>query len=161
MILLLSFSVNAQQKDSFQTNTAVTKDLASKYFDLYMGLDWDKLESLMHAEISFDDPTAELAIGWQKVAGKENVIKHFKTNYGAITKMTPNLRRSFFSGDVAVFEMDFEFSFKNTKNEIVTIKMPLITILKIKDGKIIEHKDYGDYNEYLKQYRASLKSKSS
>jgi hypothetical protein len=158
LILLISvLSINAQQKSSFQETTALTKEVATRYFNHYMNLEWDKIESLMHKDITFDDPTAELAIGWQKVKNKDNVLKHFRINYAAITKMTPNLQRSFFSGNNAVFEMNLVFSFRSGKDQITTIKMPLVTILTLKDGKVITHKDFGDYTEYLKQIQPPKK----
>lgn len=151
ILLLAATAASAQQKDKFEKNTEVTKEVAGKYFGYYMALDWNKIEPLMHDEITFDDPTAELAIGWQNKPGKANLMKHFREGYAAIIKMTPNLTRSFFSGDVAVFEMNLEFSFKGGNDKVFTIRMPLVTILRVKDGKIIEHRDYGDYREYLKQ----------
>ncbi len=158
LILLAAIATNAQQKDSFERNTEITKNVAGKYFNYYMALDWEKIEPLMHDEIEFDDPTAELAIGWQKKPGKANVMKHFREDYASIVNMTPNLTRSFFSGDVAVFEMNLEFSFNGRNDKVITIKMPLVTTLKLKDGKVIEHKDLGDYREYLKQLAEARKS---
>jgi ketosteroid isomerase-like protein len=126
-----------------------------------MAIDWDKLGTLMHDEITFDDLTAELLFGEKKPVGKENVLKNFRETFVSITNMTPKLTRTFFSGDVGVFEMDLSFSFRNQQKGITKITMPLVVVITIKDGKVIEHRDYGDYREYIKQLKALQEKKSS
>ncbi|MCB1025155.1 MAG: nuclear transport factor 2 family protein [Acidobacteria bacterium] len=155
ILLLTAAAASAQQKNTFVENTEITQDVATKYFNNYMAIDWDALGSLMHDEISFDDATADLLFGEKKPVGKANVLKNFRDTFVAITNMTPKLSRTFFSGDVGVFEMDLSFSFKNRQNGLTTIEMPLVVVITVKDGKVIEHRDYGDYREYIKQLRAA------
>ncbi|HRH43643.1 MAG TPA: nuclear transport factor 2 family protein [Pyrinomonadaceae bacterium] len=154
ILLLTAFAANAQQKNPFQEKTEVAQVIATQYFNHYMAIDWDKLGALMHDDITFDDVTAELLFGEKKPVGKENVLKNFRDTFVAITNMTPKLTRTFFSGSIGVFEMDLSFSFKNRQNGITTITMPLVVVITVKDGKVISHRDYGDYREYLKQLRA-------
>lgn len=164
LILLIfvatTIAVNAQQKSPFPERTLLTEDVATKYFNHYMAIDWDKLSLLMHDDISFEDPTAELLFGEKKPVGKTNVLKNFRDTFIAITNMTPKLTRTFFSGDNGVFEMDLSFSFKDRQNNTVTIQMPLVAVITVKDGKVIAHRDYGDYREYIKQLRALQEKKS-
>lgn len=161
VILAAAFATNAQQKNPFNETTAVTQDVAVKYFDLYMAMDWEKIGLLMHDDITFEDPTAQLLFGEKKPSGKENVLKNFREGYASLTNMTPKLTRTFFSGNTGVFEMDLSFSFKNRQNGISTIQMPLVVVITVKDSKVISHRDYGDYREYLKQLKALQEKKSS
>ena len=71
--------------------------------------------------------------------------------------MRPEFTRKFFSGIQAVYEMDLDFNF-NVEEGTINIKMPLVTILTVKDNKVIEHRDYGDYNVYLKQYNEQMEA---
>lgn len=157
----MAFAINAQQKNPFSERTALTEEIATKYFNNYMAIDWSNLADLMHNDISFEDPTAEILFGFKKPIGKENVLKNFRDTFVGITNMTPKLIRTFFSGDNGVFEMDLSFSFKNRQNGITTISMPLVVVISVKDGKVIEHRDYGDYREYLKQLKAAQEKAAS
>lgn len=38
--------------------------------------------------------------------------------------------------------------------------MPLIVILTVENGKIIEHRDYGDYNYFIDQYNRQIKKEN-
>ncbi|MGD9587709.1 MAG: nuclear transport factor 2 family protein [Pyrinomonadaceae bacterium] len=154
-LLVGALSAQGQSAKAFQDTTAATQDVAAKYFQQYMAIDWEKLGPLMHDEISFEDPTAEMLFGGKRPVGKANVLKNFREVFVSITNMTPKLTRTFASGNIAVFEMDLSFSFRNNQNGITTISMPLVVVLTVKDGKVVKHRDYGDYREYLSQLRAA------
>lgn len=152
-VLLGALAANAQQKNPFPERTAATESLATKYFNTYMAMDWNKLGQFMHDEITFADPTASLLFGEKNPAGKESVLKNFRDGYASLTNMTPKLTRTFFSGDTGVFELDLAFSFKTRKDTVETVTMPLVVVITVKDGKVIMHRDYGDYRAYLDQIR--------
>ena len=160
ILLLANLAASSQQNNPFKDATDVTQDISTKYFNSYMAIDWDRLGALAHNEISFEDPTAELLFGVKKPAGKDSVMKNFRDTFASITNMTPKLTRTFFSGNSGVFEMDLSFSFKNRQNGITTITMPLVVVITVKDGKVISHRDYGDYREYLKQLKAAQEKAS-
>lgn len=160
-ILFTHLAIDAQQKITFKDATDVTQDIATKYFNAYMAIDWNKLDALAHDEITFEDPTAELLFGEKKPAGKQAVMKNFRDTYASITNMTPKLTRTFFSGNSGIFEMDLSFSFKNRQNGITTITMPLVVVITVKNGKVIAHRDYGDYREYVKQMKAAQEKEAT
>ncbi|MGH9946287.1 MAG: nuclear transport factor 2 family protein [Pyrinomonadaceae bacterium] len=159
LILFAAFAANAQQ-NKFAETTAATKGIATKYFDLYMAMDWDKMEPLMHADITFEDPTAHGMFGDKRPVGKADVLKNFREGYASLTGMKAKLSRTFFSSNAAAFELDLIFGFRNRQNGITTITMPLVVTLLIKDGKVIEHRDFGDYTEYVRQVKASQEKSS-
>lgn len=158
LMIAAAVSIAQQPQNRFRETTAATEEVATQYFNSYMALDWDKLEPLMHADITFEDPTGTLLFGENRPAGKANVIGGFRTGLVALTHMTPKIKRRFFSGSAAVFEMDLTFGFRNRQKQEVNIIMPLVIVLKVKDGKVIEHRDYGAYREYVKQFAAASKA---
>ncbi|HNU07682.1 MAG TPA: nuclear transport factor 2 family protein [Pyrinomonadaceae bacterium] len=145
MFLAAAVAVSAQRQQDFETTTAATEVTAKKYFDSYMKLDWNGVEGLLASDATFEDAAAEIPYGWKKQTGKDNVMKHFRKEYAALTGMNANNLHSYFSGEVAVFEMELEYRVKNAKSEIVTATMPLVTILTVRSGLVIDHKDFGDY----------------
>lgn len=163
LILIATITVGAQnpQKNEFIDATARTREIATRYFDLYMAMDWDKLETMLHADGSFQDPTAALLFSGEKESGKAAMMKKFREGYASLTSMKADLSRTFFSSSVGVFELDLTFGFRNRQNGITTITMPLVVVITVKDGKVIEHRDYGDYTEYLKQLRAAQAKQSA
>lgn len=163
IVLMIAAAVVMAQppQNRFKETTTATEEVATRYFYAYMALDWNKLEPLMHADITFEDPTGTLLFGENRPAGKSDVIGGFRTGLAALTHMTPKIRRKFFSGTAGVFEMDLTFGFRNRQNQEVNITMPLVVVLKVKDGKVIEHRDYGGYRDYVKQVAAASKAASA
>lgn len=158
--VLTAVTVSAQEKSPFKATTDITQDIATRYFDNYMAMDWDRLEPMLHADATFEDPTATLLFGDKKPRGKENVMKNFRMGYESLTGMRAKLARTFFSGDTGIFELDLTFGFRNRQNGITTITMPLVVVIAVKDGKVVSHRDYGDYREYLKQMKAAQEKAS-
>ena len=116
------------------------------------------MKELMHDSISFQDPTAKLVFGGKKVEGKSNVYENFKKSYAAIIEINADTTRTIFSSKTAVFELNLTWKFKSAKDREIEIKMPLVIILSVSDGKVIEHRDYGDYNYFVEQYNMQIKN---
>ena len=150
--LSVCFSSFAQQQQNFEQTTTATEELCNNYILAYFNMNFVEMADYMHDEFSFQDPTASLLFGWQFVTPKDSALHFFKTNYSSLLEMKPNFTRKFFSGEHAVYEMDLVFSFYvNEQKDSVSINMPLVTILSLKDNKVIAHRDYGDYRAYRKQ----------
>ena len=159
VILLAFVSIfNYSQSNSmFKDSTSLSKDVTTRYFNAYMNLDFKSMKLVMHDSITFYDPTAKLVFGGNKIKGKTKVYEYFLNSYASIIEMKQSTIRTIFSSNTGVFELNFVYKFKNGSGQIFTIDMPLIVILTIKNGKIIEHRDYADYNYFMKQYNQQLK----
>lgn len=156
-LLFFAITMNAQ-KLSFSEITANTKETTTRYFNDYIQLDFEAMKAQMNDNISFNDTTAKLIFGIELVEGKTQVFENFKKTYAAIVEMKSEVIRTMFSSNVGVFEIQLTYKFKVDAEKIITIKkMPLIIVLTIKDDKISEHRDYGDYNHFLEQYSAQTK----
>lgn len=66
--------------------------------------------------------------------------------------------RTIFSSDTGIFEINLTWKLKVSPTKTIRIKMPLIVVLTIENGKVIKHRDYGDYNYFVKQYNEQIKS---
>lgn len=157
-ILITTFcftiAMNAQKKLSFSDVTANTKEITTKYFNDYINLDFEAMKNQASDDISFDDTTAKLIFGIELVQGKKMVFENFKNTYAVIIEMKAAIKRTIFSSNIGIFEIELTYKFEASADKIITIsKMPLIVTLTVKDGKIIEHRDYGDYNHFLDQYK--------
>jgi limonene-1,2-epoxide hydrolase len=152
--LCFTITVNAQKKQSFSDVTANTKEVTTTYFNDYISLNFEAMKKQASDDISFDDTTAKLIFGVELIKGKKKVFENFKNTYAVIVEMKSDIKRTIFSSNVGIFEIELTYKFEATPDKIITItKMPLIVCLTVKDGKIIEHRDYGDYNHFLEQYK--------
>ncbi len=159
-VIVLAFAsvAIAQDQPSFTDLTAATEELASRYVDLYLDLNFDEMEPLLHADASFNDPTANKVFGSKLVSGKEAVLSNFREVFESITDAKLEINRSFASGDVAVFESNITWSFTVQAGKNITIRdMPLVLVITVADGLVISHRDHGDYRVFMTQYQEQMK----
>jgi len=147
----------AQKTEPLASTSAATARVAEKYFEAYIARDWDRLAPLLAEGGGFADPTAEPVFGKVEVTGKRATIDYFRTNYAAIRHMQFNPTRAFFSGRHAVFEgtLDWTLALGGGK-EAVTLAMPFVTILRIEDGLVVEHRDFADYQPFVAAQRRAM-----
>lgn len=146
----LSSATYAQEKPSYQHVSTLTQSVAEKYFKAYIALDWDTVERLLAENGSFEDPTAQLVFGQVKHDTKEATMNNFRNGYAGITHMQFNPSRTFFSGQYAIFEGTLDWSLKLSKDQLAETKaMPFVTILKVDNNKVVEHKDFADYAPFF------------
>ncbi|HMQ69931.1 MAG TPA: hypothetical protein PKA90_13010 [Ignavibacteria bacterium] len=145
----------AQDGIKFSEISDATQETADLYINYYFSKEFDMMSEYMHDDFSFQDPTAALIFGGKLQTPKDTALNFFKTNYASILEMKPAYIRKIYSGEQAVYEMNLLWSF-NTEKGKISIDMPLVTILSLKDGKVINHRDYGDYTEYVKQFNDQM-----
>jgi limonene-1,2-epoxide hydrolase len=150
-------TVQAQSTPDFAAASAATRGTAEAYFAAYIARDWDKLETLLAEGGGFSDPTATPVFGKVEVTGKLATLKFFRENYAAIKAMHFNKVRTFFSGSHAVFEgtLDWTLVLQGGK-EVVTVGMLLVTILRLDSGRVLEHRDFADYQPFVSAHRKAV-----
>ena len=151
--LIFVIKTSAQEKISFEDASLKTEEIGVKYINAYFSMDWDKLELMLADCSTFADPTAAYVFGGIIRNGKQEMMKNFRENYTSIELMKFKKARSFFSGDYAIFEGDLDWTIVLQGNKRVRSIMPIITMLKVQNNKIIEHRDYADYHPFLKEYK--------
>lgn len=145
-----------------QTGPSVTQigtetlSVAEPYFKAYIARDWDRLELLLAGNGGFADPTATLVFGPVKHEGKAATLKNFRENYATISHMEFHRTRTLVFGEHAIYEgtLDWTLQLKGGKTA-VTRGMPFITILRVVEGRVLEHRDFADYTPFLAAMRAS------
>jgi SnoaL-like domain len=146
----------AQGTSQFAAASSVSEEVGEAYFSAYVARDWDRLAPLLAERGSFADPTAALVFGPVENAGKVATLKTFREGYAAITHMSFNRIRAFFSGHYAVFEGTLDWSLSLPNGGLaITKAMPLVTVLRIEGGQVVEHRDLADYHPYLEARRAA------
>lgn len=140
----------AAQAPSLAELSAATQRVAEPYFAAYIARDWDKLAPLLGDDGGFSDPTAEPVFGKVESRGKAQVLRNFRENYAAIGSMQFHATRTLVSGRHAVFEgrLDWTLGLAGGR-EAVTEGMPFLTILKVEDGKVVDHQDFADDAPFL------------
>ncbi len=140
----------AQGAAAFRDASARTQQVAEAYFSAYVARDWDRLAPLLHERGGFRDPTAALVFGGVGREGKAATLRFFREAYAVLTHMAFHRTRAFFAGEVAVFEGTLDWTvLLGDGREAVTERMPFVTVLRLEDGLVVEHRDYADYHAYL------------
>lgn len=153
VLLFACALIYAQEQPSFSEISTQTQEITTQYFNDYINLDFEAMKPQMHQDISFNDTTAKLIFGVELVEGKTQVFENFKKTYASIIEMKADIIRTMFSSHVGIFEIELTYKFKEKAESVITIsRMPLVIVLTVKEGKLVEHRDYGDYKYFLKQY---------
>ncbi len=155
-LLLLCAPLVWSQSVSYQQQSAATQEVAERYHAAYIANDWGVVASLLAEQAFFTDPTAEPVFGPVNHQGKEAMMTNFRQGYAGITHMHFVADRKLFAGQFAVFEgaLDWDLQLKNG-SLVKTRAMPLLTVIKVVDGLVVEHIDYGDYQPFLTAYEAA------
>ncbi|MBC2776381.1 nuclear transport factor 2 family protein [Parasphingopyxis marina] len=149
----------AQQRPNFDATSAETAPVGEAYFAAYIARDWDALEPLLADAASFRDPTAELVFGGALADGKAAMMTLFRQGYAGITRMEFRPLRTLHAGHYAIFEGELDWALDmgdgSGEGRIVESVMPFVTLLRIEDGLVVEHRDYADYAPFLAAARAA------
>lgn len=140
---------------AFEQASAETARIAEAYFNAYASMDWDRLEPMLHDEVSFADPTAKQIFQGIDLAGKEAVIGLFRQYNQSLEAMSFEKDRLIASGDSAVMIGTLDWTMRLGPERSVRTQMPFATVITVKDGKVIAHRDYGDYREFTKALTAT------
>lgn len=132
-----------------------TGPIADAYFDAYIALDWDRLEPLVADNATFQDRTAEQLFTNLQKSGKVEMMKGFRENYSGLTKMIFHKTRVVHSGAYAIYEGDLEWGVKYPAGRVVESLTPFVVILKVENGKVVEHRDWVDYGPFLQSELAT------
>lgn len=151
----------AAQKSGYTQQSDATAKIGEAYIDAYIALDWDRLEPLLAENATVHDPTAEILFKTQRKDGKPEAMKGFREGYAGVTKMMLHRTRTLYSGNYAIFEGDLEWGVKFPAGRVVESRTPFVAILRIENGKVVEHRDYVDYAPFIRNELASRPDKQA
>lgn len=133
--------------------SATTQRVAEGYASAYFAKRWDDLEKLADSSLAFSDPTAQLIGGGQGRTGLRAVMDNFRKGYADIT-LSFARNRAWFSGHYAIFEGRLTWSNKLADGRAVGGRDdPFVLILRVDNGRVVEHRDYADYRKFVESLR--------
>jgi len=145
-------------RPSYIESSAATREVGERYFAAYVDRRWDDLAPLLAERAQFADPTAEAVFGKVEMIGKSAVMENFRANYANLS-MQFTAQRVIHSGAYAVFEGELTWSMALPTRTLQIDRMPLVTILRIERGQVVEHRDFADYRRFLDAERATRPAK--
>lgn len=147
-------SVLLPEEQIYVATTQTTKSIAEPYFLAYIARDWKVLESLMHPQASWHDPTAEQLFSGAPTLGRAHTLDHLRRAFAGIRDMKAHVKQHIFSSHYAVFvvTLDWTIALQDGKS-LAIASTPLVVNLRIQDGKVIAHTDYADYHPFIAAYQ--------
>lgn len=131
---------------SFASDPAGAREIAEAYLDAYRQQDLDAMREFYAEGARFLDPTSfgipaiTAPIDWQ---GADAIIAGI-ASWG-IDHMRYHLDRSYESSNAVVFDGSADVTYATPSGER-TFNYPIITIITIRGGQVVEHRDYTDYD---------------
>ena len=140
----------------YQSASLSAQETGEAYFAAYLKKEWDTVESLLADHASFRDVTAELLFDSVSHEGKEAVMTIFREGFARITDMRFHETRTLYSGHYALFEgaLDWTVVIEDGRAPL-SMTMAIMTMLKVGDGLVVEHRDFADYTPFIAAERAS------
>jgi limonene-1,2-epoxide hydrolase len=149
-----AFADGASPRPSLSMITEATRVSADAYFKAYFSKDWKTIERLADKQIRFSDPTAALPFGPSpEKTGNKVLVAAFEETLTPLDLDFQSLR-TVYSGEYAIYEGSLTWT-SHLKQRSITATVPLITILRVVKGRIVEHRDYADYQPFVDAERAS------
>lgn len=134
---------------------AATASVADAYFQAYVAMDWDRLETLLGDEATVRDPTSDKLFGASESVGKATVMANFRKTYARLSNMSFDKSRVIHSGDFALYEGALNWTIDMGDGRHVTTKTPMVVVLEVRNGKVVHHRDYVDYAPFIAAEKAS------
>lgn len=141
-------------RPSYAEQKVETEQVADAYFDAYIARDWDRLEPLLADDASFADPTAELVFGNPPTRGRDAIAAKFRKGYSSISAMSFDPIRVFHGGNMALYEGTLSWTLNFADGNVLDSSMPYVAIIRVEGGKVVSHRDYGDYTDFIAGVRA-------
>jgi ketosteroid isomerase-like protein len=130
--------------------------IADEYLEAYKVFDVKKMASFYQEDSVFIDPTSEIfgpkntyTMKGQKVI-VDTLSKLIEQTGGIVLDF--DLKHKYEAGGHVTFIADLKLSSGKGDN-LTTACAPITTIINIKEGKVIEHRDYFSYNQYMKTHK--------
>lgn len=122
-----------------------SQDLAQAYLEAYETQDFEQLAELYAPDARFVDPTSfdvpdtTPPIDWQ---GPDAIIAGLQS--WGVAEVDYRIDRSFTASGRTIFDGSVTAVFANN-GDAVSYRFPIITIITVADGLVVEHRDYTDY----------------
>lgn len=140
-----------------------TESVAREYLETFYRLDYEKLADFYTEKSLWVDPSTKVVNpdpGYvvPGSVGGARIISDLQTGFAGVFDASYTFERSFYSGGFAVIFGSYNYRIPARyfvglahSNKIFEFTIPMNTILTIKDGKVLEHREYGDWTSWQRQ----------
>lgn len=138
--------------------SAAAIDIAEQYLAAYSTFDVDEIEPFLADNAVFYDPTSSTQTadgGPFHFESKEAILKglgDYAAQYKSFT-LNYDLERRYESEGSIVFVAQLTWTVIGKDDQTFTGAAPIVTVVKIENGKVIGHTDYYDYKGNAVDYR--------
>ena len=151
IVSIATFGVlNNAWAESSDENPSSSVDIAQAYLDAYSTFDMSLVEPFLAEDAVFRDDTSTVQAasgGPFHFVGKDAYLKglgdyvaqfeYFRVDY--------DVRRRWESNDIVVFVADLTYEGKAADSPEFSGSLAAVTVITVRDGKVVLHKDYLDY----------------
>lgn len=141
-------------------------EIAESYLDALYSSDFGTVRALLASDATFRDPTGEAVAGAEiNYHGRDTIIAAFEASMGTLRHASFDIHSGFDSGQYVVLDLTYRFEIDGDAfghpGVWIPIEMPAVTILRIVNGKVQEHLDHADYDEFTRQVEAFNRRRQS
>ena len=135
-----------------QTNSQVGR----QYLDALYAFDFSTLETLLHPDAEFEDPTAVAFAGesWH-VEGRDAILDFFRESSAGVIDSGFRVVSEFTTGNFLVLSLEYwtrvEGQALGVPGRRLRVEVAGVTVLRIEGGQVVHHIDHVDYDSLLRQ----------
>lgn len=126
-------------------------EISQRYLSYYHSGKVSKLESFWADNIEFKDETARIAGESLMIKGKQNVKSQLIEVFASVESLSFTRKFGFTSGDFTVSAGTISYQMPVSKDTKTKVSFDVVTILEFKEGKVLKHADYADYQSLINQ----------
>jgi ketosteroid isomerase-like protein len=141
-------------------------EIAESYLDALYSSDFGTLRALLAPDATFRDPTGEALAGAEiNYQGRDTIISAFEASMVTLRHASFEVHSAFDSGQHVVLNLTYRFEVNGDAfghpGAWIPIEIPAVTILRIVNGKVQEHLDHADYDEFTRQVEGFIRGSQS
>ena len=120
--------------------------IVDEYMEAYKSFDVDRVETLISEDFDFHDPTSEALPEPFITSGRDNVLRKWSAYRATVDEhrfIYEVERRFSYSGHVVLIGQAGWHVVAD--GQLSQSMMPIVTIITVRDGMVVAHRDYVDY----------------
>ena len=130
--------------------------VAMDYLETLYRFDFDSLSELASPDLILEDPTAAFTTGEPlRLEGLAAVVDVFRSFAETVDSVELKIEHTFTSGDHVVAYLEFvtvgDGAFAGRPGVQISLRVPVVTVLRVQDGRVTHHLDHADYESMLRQ----------
>ncbi len=153
LVSILSSQIYSQTLQEIMDRSKETEKVAKEYIKLYFSFEHEKIKEFYTEESTWFDPTAVNVFSAKKQIGTEAILKNFES-WGDMSPAEFDIVHEYHFDYYAFFSGTINFSWTSEEGKTYDYKdVPISSIVKVENGKVTEHIDYGDYSPMFKEWK--------